>query len=56
MEKFYIYKETKMDNQLNDKNTVSHNKTFETLLNLDSQLTGKDKQSRVYSPNRLTDQ
>ena len=25
MEKFYIYKETKMDNQLNDKNTVSYN-------------------------------
>jgi hypothetical protein len=56
MKKFYVYKETKMDNQLNGKNTVSCNKIFEILLNLDSQLTGKDKQSPVYSLNSPTSQ
>jgi hypothetical protein len=38
-EKFY--KETKMDNRLNDVNTMSYNKIFETILNLDGQMTGK---------------
>ena len=56
MEKFYTYKETKIDNQLNDKSTVSYNKIFETMLNLDDQLTGKDKQSPVYSLNMPTPQ
>jgi hypothetical protein len=28
MEKFYIYKETKMDNQLNDNSTMSYNNIF----------------------------
>jgi hypothetical protein len=51
MEKFCIYTETKMDNRLNDKNTVSYNKIFKTVLNLDGQLTGKGKQSPVYSLN-----
>ena len=32
-EKFYIYRETKIDNQLNDKHTVTYNKIFDTLLN-----------------------
>jgi hypothetical protein len=39
MQKFYICGGTKIDNQLNDKNTVSYNKIFEIILNLDSQLT-----------------
>jgi hypothetical protein len=29
MEKYYIYQETKINNQINDKNTVSYNKIFE---------------------------
>lgn len=33
MEKFFIYKETKKGNQLNDKHTISHNKIFEIILN-----------------------
>jgi hypothetical protein len=32
MEKYYIYQETKTNNQINDKNTVSYNKIFETIL------------------------
>jgi hypothetical protein len=32
MEKYYIYHETKANNQINDKNTVSYNKIFETIL------------------------
>jgi hypothetical protein len=32
MEKYYIYQETKANNQINDKNTVSYNKIFETIL------------------------
>ena len=32
MEKLYIYKETKIDNQLNDKCTVKRNKIFDTLI------------------------
>jgi hypothetical protein len=31
-EKFHIYKETRNNNQLNDKSTVAHNAIFETLL------------------------
>lgn len=33
MEKIFIYKETKKGNKLNDKNTISHNKIFEIILN-----------------------
>ena len=54
MEKFYIYKETKMDNQSNDKNMVSCNKIFQTILSLDAQLTGRGKQSPVSSLNTQT--
>jgi hypothetical protein len=32
MEKFYIYRETKDNNQLNDKHTVIYNKIFETII------------------------
>jgi hypothetical protein len=32
VEKFHIYKETLLDNQLNDKHTVTYNKIFETVL------------------------
>jgi hypothetical protein len=32
MEKYYIYHETKANNKINDKNTVSYNKIFETIL------------------------
>ncbi len=32
MEKIYIYKETKIDNQLNDKFTVKPNKILDTLI------------------------
>jgi hypothetical protein len=32
MEKYYIYQETKINTQINDKNTVSYNKIFETIL------------------------
>ena len=32
MDKFYIYKETKIDNQLNDKCTVKPNKIFDQLI------------------------
>ena len=31
-EKFCIYRETIIDNQLNDKHTVAYNRIFETLL------------------------
>jgi hypothetical protein len=31
-ERFYIYKEMKNDNQLNDKHTVSENQIFKTIL------------------------
>jgi hypothetical protein len=55
-EKFYIYKETKMDNQLMIKNTVSYNKIFGTILHLDGQLTGNEKQPLLYSHNTPTPQ
>jgi len=32
MEKFYIYKETRINNQINDKCTVKPNVIFETLI------------------------
>jgi hypothetical protein len=32
MEKFYIYKETRINSQINDKCTVKHNVIFETLI------------------------
>ena len=32
MERYYIYKETYMNNQINDKNTAKHNILFETLI------------------------
>jgi endo-alpha-1,4-polygalactosaminidase (GH114 family) len=32
MEKFYIYAETKKNNQINDKNTVTYNKIYEAIL------------------------
>jgi hypothetical protein len=32
IEKFYIYQETKRNNQINDKHTVIYNKIFETIL------------------------
>jgi hypothetical protein len=32
IEKFYVYKQTMSDNQLNDKHTVTYNKIFDTLL------------------------
>jgi hypothetical protein len=31
VEKFYIYRETEDNNQLNDKHTIIHNKIFETI-------------------------
>jgi hypothetical protein len=32
IEKFYIYQETKNNNQINDKHKVIYNKIFETIL------------------------
>jgi endo-alpha-1,4-polygalactosaminidase (GH114 family) len=32
IEKFYIYQETKKNNQINDKHTVLYNKIFETII------------------------
>jgi hypothetical protein len=32
MEKYYIYRETKLDNQINEKLTVQPNAIFETLV------------------------
>ena len=32
MEKFYIYKETRINNKINDKGTVKPNRVFETLI------------------------
>jgi hypothetical protein len=32
MEKFYMYAETKKNNQINDKNTVTYNKIYEAIL------------------------
>jgi len=32
IEKYYIYRETKMNNQINDKLTVQPNATFETIV------------------------
>jgi len=32
VEKFYIFKETRINNQINDKNTVNPNAIFEALL------------------------
>jgi hypothetical protein len=32
MERYYIYKETYMNNQINDKNTAKPNINFETLI------------------------
>ena len=31
-EKFHIYKETKLDNQINDRNTVTRNILFDTII------------------------
>jgi hypothetical protein len=36
MEKYYIYRETKLDNQINDKLTVQPNAIFETLVQQDA--------------------
>jgi hypothetical protein len=36
MEKYYIYKEMKPDNQINDKLTVQPNAIFETLVQQDA--------------------
>jgi hypothetical protein len=33
LEKFHIYKETKKDNQINDRHTVAHNTIFDVILN-----------------------
>jgi hypothetical protein len=32
MERFYMYQETKNNNQLNDKHTFVHNNIFETII------------------------
>ena len=32
LEKFHIYKETKLENQINDKNTVTQNILFDTII------------------------
>jgi hypothetical protein len=32
MEKFYIYQETRDNNQLNDKHTIMYDKSFETII------------------------
>jgi hypothetical protein len=40
-ERFFIHEESKIGNQLNDKNTVSNNKIFEAILNTDSHLTSQ---------------
>ena len=32
LEKFHIYKETKLENQINDKNTIIHNILFDTII------------------------
>ena len=32
LERFHIYKETEMENQINDKNTVAQNIIFDTVL------------------------
>jgi hypothetical protein len=36
MERFYIYKETRLNNQINDKNTVKPNIIFETVFREDA--------------------
>ena len=36
MEKFYMYKETRINNQINDKCTVNPNVVFETLITEDT--------------------
>jgi len=35
IESFYIFRETKLNNQLNDKRTVKHNIIFETIVRED---------------------
>jgi hypothetical protein len=32
LEKYYIYKETQKDNQINDKHTIQYNPIFEAIL------------------------
>ena len=32
LEKFHIYKETKLENQINDKNTITQNILFDTII------------------------
>ena len=32
LEKFHIYKETKLDNQINDKNTITKNILFDMII------------------------
>ena len=32
LERFHIYKETRLDNQINDKYTVKYNAIFETVI------------------------
>ena len=39
VDRFYIYKETKNCNQLNDKHTVSENQAFKTVIKREGQLT-----------------
>jgi hypothetical protein len=36
IERFYIYQETKADNQVNDRHTVQPNAIFETLVRMNS--------------------
>lgn len=39
-EKFCMYKERKLDNQLNDKDTISHDKIFGVIINMENRLSG----------------
>jgi hypothetical protein len=51
-EKYYIYRETKIDNQINDKLTVQPNAIFETLVQQQTQKVSitRKQQKKINNP------
>jgi hypothetical protein len=47
MDKFYVYKKTKLDNQINNKNTVMQNMLFYVTIQNDDKLGGVQVTVRI---------
>jgi hypothetical protein len=56
IEKFYIYRETKLNNQINDKLTVKQNVIFETVVRQDPHRGSLPLTARCHQPSLSSDQ